>query len=122
MTKSTTAAWLIVEDESLVAMSIEDALAELGLGVVGPFSRVAKALPSAREAALAGALLDVNVAGEPVYPVAEILAGRGVPIVFLTGYGSAGLRADFRDRPTITKPFTPEQIAAAVRRATPGSS
>lgn len=115
-------AWLVVEDETLVAMSIEDALLDLGASVVGPFSRVGRALPAAREAELAGALLDLNVAGEPVYPVAEVLAGRGVPFVFLTGYGNAGLRSDFRDRPIIAKPFTPEQIATAVRSATgPGS-
>jgi CheY-like chemotaxis protein len=56
------------------------------------------------------AILDVNVAGEPIYPVAEALAQRSIPFVFSTGYGSAGIRDAFRDRPVLQKPFAQHDL------------
>src|SRR5690606_25099356 len=108
--------WLIVEDESLVAMLIEDALGEIGLATMGPASRVARALDLIRSDPPQGAILDVNLAGEEVYPVAEELASRGIPFIFLTGYGRRGIRQGFDARPVLGKPFTVEQVQAAVRR------
>ncbi|MCZ2982453.1 hypothetical protein NYY70_19960, partial [Acinetobacter baumannii] len=52
------------------------------------------------------AILDVNVAGEPIYPVAEAIVQRDLPLVFSTGYGGAGIREPFRDRPVVQKPFS----------------
>ena len=95
---------LIVEDEMLVAMMLEDMLADLGLRSMKA-ARIGKAALLASEAALAGAILDVNVAGETVYPVARELRRRRIPFVFATGYGVSGLRADYRDWPTLSKPF-----------------
>jgi hypothetical protein len=58
----------------------------------------------------------VNIAGEPVYPVAAELAKRGIPFLFLTGYGALAVREDFRERPILQKPFLPDQMRAAVER------
>lgn len=99
----------------LVAMLIEDVLAELGCVPVGPVSRVAKALPLARAEALDCAVLDVNVAGENIYPVAEALAARAIPFAFLTGYGARILPETYRDRPVLQKPFAVEDLARVLR-------
>ena len=63
------------------------------------------------------AILDVNVAGENVEPVAERLALQGVPFIFATGYGEAGVPLRYRDRPVVAKPFRSEQLEAAIQRA-----
>ncbi|WP_296600652.1 response regulator [Phenylobacterium sp.] len=95
---------LVVDDEPLVAMLIEDLLRDEGVEVVGPASSLAQALELAGDPGLDGALLDVNLAGEFVYPVAEILRARDVPFAFVTGYGRAGLDPDFADAPVMPKP------------------
>jgi CheY-like chemotaxis protein len=96
---------LLVEDEIMVALLLEDMLAEFGHTVVGPVARLDKALEMARKEAFDLAFLDVNLNGEQVYPVAEALAARGIPFVFVTGYGRAGLRAPYGDCLTLQKPF-----------------
>ncbi|WP_371514679.1 response regulator [Brevundimonas denitrificans] len=84
---------LVVEDESLVAMLLETILEDMGCIPVGPVSTVDEGVQKAEnEPDLDLALLDVNVAGRQVFPVAEALARRGIPMVFSTGYGEAGLR------------------------------
>lgn len=97
---------LVVEDEAIVAMLIEDALVDIGCEVVGPMTSVEKALAASMER-LDGAFLDVNVRGQPVYPVADALIARGVPVVFVTGYGEAGIDRRFGGAPVVEKPFTP---------------
>lgn len=105
---------LIVEDESLVAMLLETILEDMGCQPLGPVATVDEALAFLESgAALDAALLDVNVAGREVFPVAAMLEARGVPFVFSTGYGEGGLPEAWRGRPTIQKPFT----EAAVRDA-----
>ena len=96
---------LIVEDEMLVAMNIEDMLLDLGHEVAGIASRLAPALSLAGEAAIDAAMLDVNLAGENSFPVADVLAARGIPFVFATGYGRQGIEERYRDRPLLQKPF-----------------
>lgn len=96
---------LLVEDEIMVALLLEEMLAELGHTVVGPVARLDKAVELAWQEAVDVAILDVNVDGKEVYPVAEALATRGIPFVFSTGYGRTGLRAPYGDRPTLQKPF-----------------
>ena len=108
--------WLIVEDEPLVAMLVEDAIAELGLTASGPATRVDKALQLIEERVFAGAILDVNLAGEPVYPVATLLRERQIPFLFLTGYGEEAIRSDFDKMLIVRKPFTVEQIQTAIRQ------
>lgn len=101
---------LIVEDEPMLAAFLEDALTDLGCEVVGPALNMKDALQLAREASIDGAGLDVNVAGEQVYPVADVLAERGLPFVFMTGYGEAGLRESDRGRPVLQKPYSFERL------------
>ncbi len=108
---------LVVEDEMVVAMLLEDMLADLGCEVVGPASRVEEALRLAGSQAVDGAVLDVNVAGAEVYPVAEALAQRGIPFVFATGYGTVGLRDDYRGAPTVQKPFRQDELARIIIKA-----
>src|SRR5215469_6180465 len=87
---------LVVEDEFLVAVLIEDYLRELGCNIVGPAARLASAQMLVDQAAFDCALLDINVAGEKIYPIAAALAERGVPFAFLTGYDHADLANGFR--------------------------
>lgn len=96
---------LLVEDEALVAMMVEDMLRDFGATVAGPAHALAQALEFAATEALDAALLDVNLGGEPVYPVAEELARRGIPFAFASGYGESGIAEGFRDRPVLQKPF-----------------
>lgn len=105
---------LVVEDESLVAMLIEDILTDLGYQTVGPFSRVERALEMLETEQVDGALLDVNLDGGPSYPIAERLIALGCPFVFVTGYGGSGLDPDYAAYPVLQKPFTSETIAAAL--------
>jgi len=108
---------LVVEDEPLLAMMIEDLLSEIGCVVVGPASHLGAGLALASEAELDGALLDVNLGSEAVYPVADALRRRGVPFVFVTGYGRHGLDTPYAAHPTIQKPFKPSTFGRDVTRA-----
>jgi CheY-like chemotaxis protein len=101
---------LLVEDEIMVALLLEDMLAELGHKVVGPVARLKQALEMAQQEPLDVAILDVNINGNEVYPVAEALAARDIPFAFVTGYGGKGLRALYCDRPTLQKPFRRREL------------
>jgi CheY-like chemotaxis protein len=105
---------LVVEDETLVAMMLEMMLSAFGCVVVGVAGTLSRALALATDEAvpLDGAVLDVNLGGEMVYPVAERLAKRGVPFVFCTGYGLAGLMANFAHVPTLAKPYQSDELEA----------
>src|SRR3954468_7021387 len=96
---------LLVEDEMLVAMMMKDMLTDLGFSVVGPYGRISEALPVARANDLEAAVLDINLNGELVYPVAEALVARGVPIVFVTGYGAESIDKQFSQIPVLQKPI-----------------
>jgi CheY-like chemotaxis protein len=80
-------------------------LAELGHTVVGPVARLERALEMTRREQFDVAILDVNINGRKVYPVAEALAARDIPFAFVTGYGRKGLHTFYSDRPTLQKPF-----------------
>jgi CheY-like chemotaxis protein len=107
---------LIVEDEMLLAFMLQDMLAEWGCAVVGPAGRVPKALSLAGSEALDGAILDVNVAGTEVYPVARTLAARRIPFIFVSGYAASRLPKEWRDRPTLQKPFQPHDLAQSMAK------
>lgn len=96
---------LVVEDEPLVAMMLEDVLGEAGYAVVGPIAQLDEALAAARAETVDLALLDVNLMGKHVYPVAAVLAERGIPFLFMTGYSDASLPADYAVRPSVSKPY-----------------
>jgi len=102
---------LVVEDEAIVAMLLENILEDIGCTPVGPALGLEQALSLvAAETALDAAILDVNLRGERVYPVAEALSGRGIPIIFATGYGEGGVEGAWRGRPTVQKPYTVDDI------------
>src|SRR3954447_17307383 len=88
---------LIVEDEYLIAIDLANWVQDLGIQVVGPVGSVREALEvvESSESQLHGALLDVNVRGEPVYPVADALAARGLPFLFTTGYDALAIPSTF---------------------------
>jgi len=112
---------LVVEDEMMIAMLVEDMLTELGCSVVGPAHALAEALALAQsEPGLDAALLDVNLAGQPVFPVADALREKGVPAIFSTGYGDAGLRDIDRGSPVLQKPFRAGDLARALGEALGG--
>ena len=109
---------LIVEDESLVAMLLETILEDMGCTPVGPASNIDDGLAMVADSEhLDAALLDVNVAGRQVFPVAEALKARGVPFVFSTGYGEGGLPDEWRGQSTIQKPFTEAAVRDALMAA-----
>ncbi len=101
---------LVVEDEAAISLLLEDMLLDFGCEVIGPAARLSAALEAVEREAVDLAILDVNVAGEPIYPVAEALVQRRVPFVFSTGYGSAGIKDAFRDRPVLQKPFAQHDL------------
>ena len=107
---------LIVEDESLVAMLLETILEDMGCVPVGPAATVDEGLRMASEPVDA-ALLDVNVAGRQVFPIAQALKDRGVPFVFSTGYGEGGLPDEWRGHSTLQKPFTEAAVRDALMTA-----
>ena len=106
---------MIVEDEALVAMMVEDLLTDFGCRITGSFGAVDDALAwlTERAAPLDGAILDVNVGGTMVFPVAERLRATGVPFVFATGYGALP-RAGFEDVTVLSKPINPGHLRDAV--------
>jgi CheY-like chemotaxis protein len=105
---------LIVEDEMLVAMNIEDMLLDLGHEVAGLASRLAPALALARDALFDVAMLDVNLAGETSFPVADLLIERGIPFLFATGYGPKGIEERYRSHPVLQKPFRSPDLREAL--------
>jgi CheY-like chemotaxis protein len=106
---------LVIEDEAMIAMLIEDMLAELGCAMLGPAADTARAFAMIEEAKFDAAILDVNLGGERTMPVAAILKSKGIPFVFATGYGASGIDAEFDDRPVLTKPFRNADLEAALR-------
>jgi PAS domain S-box-containing protein len=95
---------LLVEDEILVAMMMKDILTELGFSVVGPFSRLSEAMVAAVHEDINAGIIDVNLGGEFVYPVADVLAARKIPFVFITGYGVESIDSRFGYVPIVKKP------------------
>jgi PAS domain S-box-containing protein len=112
---------LLVEDEALTGMMMSEMLTDLGFEVIGPFARLAEALTAAGREDFQAAVLDVNLDGEMVYPVAEAVLARGVPFVFVTGYGAEGIDRRFAQIPVLQKPIERQMLQSAfvdsVRRA-----
>lgn len=96
---------LIVEDEFLVATLIEDMLESAGCVVSGPIPRVAEALDAVDHETYDAAVLDVNLGGDRIDPVARALSRRNVPFVFVTGYSIGNLPREYAERPRLCKPF-----------------
>ena len=112
---------LLVEDEALIALDTADALEEAGYDVIGPADRVPSALALLETETPDIAVLDVNLAGILVWPVAEQLLARGIPFLLLSGFGnSIEAPASLRGVPRLAKPFMPRQLLAALRDMLPG--
>lgn len=103
---------LIVEDEYFIAADLRRALDQAGATVVGPVGEVGAALRLVEMEALDMALLDVNLAGEASYSVAEALERRGVPMLFLTGYDAWSMPERYRAAPRMAKPFVADALVA----------
>jgi CheY-like chemotaxis protein len=102
---------LVVEDEMMVSMLIEDMLTDLGCTVVGPAARLDEAIDLAMASDLDCAVLDVNLGGQPIFPLADLLRERGKPFAFATGYGDAGIREVDKGTPVLQKPFREGDLA-----------
>jgi CheY-like chemotaxis protein len=108
---------LVVEDESMICLLLEDMLADLGCKVVGTACNFNRALELAEcQDSIDVAILDVNLGGEPVFPVADVLSGRGIPFLFATGAGAGGLPADWQGHCAVQKPMTMATLANALGR------
>jgi PAS domain S-box-containing protein len=105
---------LLVEDEAMVGLMMADLISDFGYSVIGPVGKVAEALAAARESQLDGAVLDVNLNGDLVYAVAELLAARGVPFIFVTGYGAETIDKRFANVPVFQKPVEREVLRNAL--------
>jgi DNA-binding response OmpR family regulator len=104
----------VVEDEPMIRMMVTDMLEELGHRLVAEVGDVEDGAKLAQSADFDLAILDVNLKGKLVTPVAELIKARGRPIIFATGYGSDGLPEGFRDFPALPKPFQLETLAALI--------
>jgi CheY-like chemotaxis protein len=105
---------LVVEDEYLIRMLLEDMLADLGYDVGAAVGTIAEASEHAANGEFHAAILDVNLDGQEIFPVADILAKRDLPFIFVTGYGEGSLPPNYRGRPALQKPFQAEQLEAAL--------
>jgi CheY-like chemotaxis protein len=104
----------LVEDEVMIRMMVADMLEELGYSVAAEAGEINEAIKLAQSAEFDIAILDVNVNGKVISPVAELIKARNRPFIFATGYGSSGLHEQYRDRPALQKPFQLETLARLI--------
>lgn len=112
----------LVEDEVMIRMMVADMLEELGFSVAAEAGEINEAMRLAQSTHFDLAILDVNVNGKVISPVAELIQSLNRPFIFATGYGSSGLPEEYRDRPALQKPFQLETLSkmidAALKSAT----
>jgi len=104
----------LVEDEVMIRMMVADMLEELGYRIAAEAGEISEALRLAQNTDFDFAILDVNVNGKVISPVADLLKARNRPFIFATGYGSSGLPEEYRDRPALQKPFQLETLARMI--------
>src|SRR3954467_9575126 len=107
----------LVEDEVMIRMMVADMLEELGYSVAAEAGEISEALRLVQSTEFDLAILDVNVNGKVITPVAELIKARNRPFIFATGYGSSGLPEEYRDRPALQKPFQLETLAQMINSA-----
>jgi CheY-like chemotaxis protein len=107
----------VIEDESMVAMLLQDMLAEIGCEVIGFASRFNDAVEKAKSLAFEVAILDVNLNGRHTFSIADSLAERGVAFVVATGYGTTSLPESLHRVPILQKPFRQQDLQRALRAA-----
>jgi CheY-like chemotaxis protein len=108
---------LVVEDEIMIRLLLEDMLGDLGYTIAAAVGRIDDAVKVAKTGEYDVAILDVNLNGQTVSPVAEIIEARGLPFIFATGYGERGLPERFNNRPTLQKPFQQENLGRMLSQA-----
>jgi len=113
---------LVVEDEIMVLMNIEGALADMGCAAVSVAATVDDALALLEAGCFDVGILDVNLGGQESYPVADALALRSIPFVFSSGYGEHGIESRFAARPVLRKPYSDQQLAAVLAQLLPASN
>lgn len=112
----------VVEDEFLLGMALKEDLQAAGCVVLGPFQSLARAREAARREQFDFAILDINLAGEPVYPLADELIARGMPLMFLSGYGAADMPERFRGIRRLSKPHDVALLLREMRDAGGGGT
>ena len=119
-TKSGDCTILVMEDDYIVALDLCAHLESLGVTVIGPAAKVDDGVKLARHTSrVHGALLDVNLSGQVVYPVVDILSERNIPITFVTAYDSSMLPTRYRHFRRIEKPMDPAAVSAALSQMCP---
>lgn len=101
---------LIVEDELLIALDLEAMLGDVGMTVIGPLVTLDEAIHAAGSADVDVALLDVSLKGDVIWPAADIILGRHIPLLFLTGYSEFSIPLKFQSHPWLGKPIVEEQL------------
>jgi CheY-like chemotaxis protein len=104
----------LVEDEVMIRMMVADMLEELGYSIAAEAGEISEAIKLAQSTDFDLAILDVNVNGKVISPVADLIRARNRPFIFATGYGSSGLPEEYRDRPSLQKPFQIETLARVI--------
>ena len=112
----------LVEDEVMIRMMVADMLEELGYSIAAEAGEISEAIRLAQSTDFDLAILDVNVNGKVISPVADLIKARNRPFIFATGYGSSGLPEEYRDRPSLQKPFQIETLGKVIEGALRGST
>jgi CheY-like chemotaxis protein len=110
---------LVVEEELMIRMLLDGMLEDLGYTMTAEAGAIDEAVALAKQADVDAAILDVNLNGQPITPVVEVLIKRGVPFVFATGYGAGGVPEAYRGNPTLQKPFQSEALEQALKALAP---
>ena len=105
---------LLVEDEALIRMMTAEMVEALGHRVVAQAGNLKDAEPLAASTHFDLAILDVNLGGHNIYPIALAVAGRDIPLLFASGYNTSGLPEPFHDRPILRKPFQTKELGEAI--------
>lgn len=113
---------LVAEDETILSLMIEDLLLDAGATVVGPAPSVGSAMDLLLSETVDGAVLDFNLAGKMIVPVAEALTSRHIPFIFVTGYGRARVNTRYPHATVLDKPIDLQNFAGAVFRSFTGAS
>jgi CheY-like chemotaxis protein len=108
----------VVEDDAIIRMMVVEMLEELGHTIAAEAGHLDKAIELARSTDFDLAVLDVNIAGKLITPVAELIKARSLPIIFATGYGAIGLPDEFRGHAALAKPFELKALAATISAVT----
>jgi CheY-like chemotaxis protein len=112
----------LVEDEVMIRMMVADMLTELGFSIAAEAGEIGEAIALAQSTEFDLAILDVNVNGKVITPVAELVKARNRPFIFATGYGLSGLPEEYRDRPALQKPFQLETLAEMIANTLKGAA